>query len=137
MNKPYLIEFPQHGDQRGWLVVAEGNKDVPFDIKRIFYIYGSDGRVVRGKHANRNSQFVLVNVAGTCKVRTFDGRGNEEVFVLDRPHVGVYLPAAIWKEMYDFSPDSILLCIASHGYDSGEYIRSFEEFEHLVQEGQL
>ncbi len=72
MKKPYMIEFPQHGDDRGWLVVAEGCKDVPFDIRRIFYIYGSDSQVVRGKHANRNSEFVLVNVAGTCKVKVTD-----------------------------------------------------------------
>ncbi len=137
MTEPYRIEFPQHGDERGWLVVAEGNKDVPFDIKRIFYIYGSDGQVVRGKHANRNSEFVLVNVAGTCKVRTLDGKGNTQVFILDRPHVGVYLPSAIWKEMYDFSQDSILLCLASHGYDAAEYIRDYGEFERLVREGKL
>ncbi len=139
MKKPYMIEFPQHGDDRGWLVVAEGCKDVPFDIRRIFYIYGSDSQVVRGKHANRNSEFVLVNVAGTCKVKVTDlsTGGGGQVYSLDRPNVGLYLPARVWKEMYDFSPDSILLCLSSHGYDPAEYIRSFEEYARLIREGKL
>lgn len=70
-----FVEFPWHGDERGKLVVVEGEKDIPFDIKRIFYIYGSDGNVVRGKHANRKSSFVLVNVMGSCRVKVMDGRG--------------------------------------------------------------
>ena len=64
-----MIEFPQHGDKRGHLVVVEGDSDIPFDIKRIFYIYGSDSTVVRGEHANRKSEFVLINVSGTSKVK--------------------------------------------------------------------
>lgn len=73
-----FVEFPWHGDERGKLVVVEGEKDIPFDIKRIFYIYGSDGNVVRGKHANRKSSFVLVNVMGSCRVKVMDGRGGGE-----------------------------------------------------------
>ena len=126
--KPFLLNFPQRGDERGWLVVAEGNKDVPFDIKRIFYIYGSDASVVRGQHANRNSEFVLVNVAGSCKVKTRDGRGDDQVFALNQPNMGLYIPRMVWKDMYDFSPDSILLCLASEPYDPTEYLRSYEEF---------
>lgn len=79
-----MLEFPQRGDKRGHLVIVEGMKDVPFDIKRIFYIYGSDKDVVRGQHANLKSQFVLVNVAGKSKVRVKDGLGNEAVFSLNR-----------------------------------------------------
>lgn len=123
---PYMLQFAQHGDERGWLVVMEGNKDVPFDIQRIFYIYGSDANVVRGCHANRRSEFVLINVCGSCKVKTNDGKGNEEIFVLDRPHKGIYIPKMVWKDMYDFSPDSILLCLASEKYDNQEYIRNFD-----------
>ena len=81
----HMLEFPQHGDERGHLVIVEGQKDIPFDIKRIFYIYGSDESVVRGQHANRRTQFVLINVAGKCKVRVCDGKGNESVFLLNRP----------------------------------------------------
>ncbi len=126
--KPFLLNFPQRGDERGWLVVAEGNKDVPFEIKRIFYIYGTEPNVVRGQHANRNSEFVLVNVAGSCKVRTRNGRGDDQVFDLNQPNMGLYIPRMIWKDMYDFSQDSILLCLASESYNPHEYIRSYEEY---------
>lgn len=107
-----MLEFPQRGDKRGHLVIVEGMKDVPFDIKRIFYIYGSDKDVVRGQHANLKSQFVLVNVAGKSKVRVKDGLGNEAVFSLNRAHTGIYLPEMIWKDMYDFSEDSVLLVLS-------------------------
>ncbi len=131
---PFLLNFPQRGDDRGWLVVAEGNKDVPFEIKRIFYIYGTDSKVVRGQHANRRSEFVLVNVAGSCRVRTRDGKGDERVFALNRPNMGLYIPKMVWKDMYDFSPDSILLCIASEVYDPNEYIRDYDAFQRAVCE---
>lgn len=115
-----MLEFPQRGDKRGHLVIVEGMKDVPFDIKRIFYIYGSDKDVVRGQHANLKSQFVLVNVAGKSKVRVKDGLGNEAVFSLNRAHTGIYLPEMIWKDMYDFSEDSVLLVLSSEHYDPEE-----------------
>lgn len=127
-----ILEFPQHGDDRGHLVVVEGTKDIPFDVKRIFYIYGSDTEVVRGQHANRRSEFVLINVAGTSKVRVKDGKGNEAVFSLNRPHTGIYLPCMVWKDMYDFSKDSVLLCLASEHYDQEEYIKDYDEFVKIV-----
>lgn len=131
-----MLEFPQNGDERGHLVIVEGMQDIPFNIARIFYIYGSEGGVVRGQHANRRSQFVLINVAGSCKVKVKDGRGNEAVFVLNRPHTGIYLPPPmLWKDMYDFSPDSVLLCLASEHYDAAEYIRDYEEYIKAVNEG--
>ena len=74
-----LLEFKQRGDERGHLVVVEGSQDIPFEIKRIFYIYGSSPDVVRGQHANKRSEFVLINVAGSSKVRVDDGKGNEEL----------------------------------------------------------
>lgn len=131
-DKVKLIEFSQMGDQRGHLVVIEGLKDVPFDIKRIFYIYGSDGDVVRGKHANRRTEFVLINVSGTSKVRVSDGK-NEKVYALDHPHMGIYLPNMVWKDMYDFSKDSVLLVLASEHYDGEEYIRDFTKYLQAVE----
>lgn len=128
MNKVKLLDFPQRGDERGHLVIAEGGKDIPFDIKRVFYIYGSDKDVVRGQHANRRTEFVLINVAGTSKVKVKDGEGNEAIYCLDRPHMGIYLPTMVWKDMYDFSEDSVLLVLASEHYDNTEYIRDFDEF---------
>lgn len=122
-----LINFQQLGDDRGKLVVVEGEKDIPFEIARIFYIYGSDPDVVRGCHANRKSEFVLINVSGSSKVKV-KYPDEDEVYVLDEPHMGIYLPKMIWKEMYDFSEDSILLCLSSEKYDGEEYIRDYEEF---------
>jgi len=123
-----LLEFPQRGDSRGHLVVVESMKEVSFNIKRVFYIYGSDPSVVRGQHANRKSEFVLINVSGSSKIKVLDGKGNEEIYNMDYPHMGLYLPNMVWKDMYDFSADSILLVLASEVYDSEEYIRNYDAF---------
>ena len=128
LNGVQMLEFPQHGDERGHLVVVEGLRNIPFEIKRMFYIYGSDPHVVRGRHANRKSEFVLINVAGQSKVRVDDGRGNEAVFSINRPHTGLYLPTMIWKDMYDFSEDSVLLVLSNESYDPDEYIRDYDAF---------
>ena len=133
MNKVKMLEFQQCGDERGHLVIVEGNKDIPFDIKRAFYIYGSDANVVRGQHANRESEFVLINVAGKSKVRVKDGEGNEAIYCLNRPHTGIYLPTMVWKDMYDFSEDSVLLVLASTYYDPNEYIRNYDVFANEIQ----
>lgn len=118
-----------HNGERGKLVVVEGAQDIPFEIKRVFsiYIYGSDNEVVRGKHANKESEFVLINVAGKSKVRVTDGI-DEHVDELNRPMQGIYLPKMVWKDMYDFSPDSVLLALASTHYDGNEYIRDYDEY---------
>lgn len=122
-----IVHFDDLGDERGKLVVIEGGQAIPFEIKRVFYIYDSDDTVIRGQHANRESEFVLINVAGKSKVRITDG--DEEIIVeLDRPMTGVYIPKMIWKDMYDFSEDSILLVLASTHYDGTEYIRDYEEY---------
>lgn len=126
-EKCLVLHFNELGDERGKLVVIEGRQSIPFDIQRVFYIYHSDHTVVRGQHANRNSEFVLVNVAGKSKVKITDG--NEEVIVnLDKPLMGVYIPKMLWKDMYDFSEDSVLLVLASTHYDGSEYIRDYEEY---------
>ena len=133
LNKPFIIEFPEYGDERGHLVIAEGMKNIPFDIKRIFYIYGSDNSVVRGQHANKISQFMLINVAGTSKVKIDYGNNQSEIFNLDKPHIGLFIPRMIWKDMYDFSKDSVLLCLADTTYDASEYIRDKKEYYSLKE----
>ncbi|MEG2928534.1 MAG: FdtA/QdtA family cupin domain-containing protein [Oscillospiraceae bacterium] len=134
MKNIKAVEFKEMGDERGKLVVIEGNIDIPFEIKRVFYIYGSDSEVVRGQHANRKTEFVLINVSGTSKVKVKDGKGNETIFVLNRPHTGVYLPKMVWKDMYDFSSDSVLLVLASEHFDNSEYIRDYENFVKEVKD---
>lgn len=135
INKVRMIDFPQRGDERGHLVIVEGGQDIPFEIKRAFYIYGSDRNVVRGQHANRKTEFVLINVAGMSKVKVKDGEGNEAIFCLNRPHTGIYLPTMVWKDMYDFSEDSVLLVLASEHYDPNEYIRDYDMFVQEITEG--
>lgn len=135
IEKVRMLEFSQQGDERGYLVVVEGGQDIPFEIKRAFYIYGSDKDVVRGCHANRRTEFVLINVAGKSKVKIKDGTENEMIFCLNRPHTGLYIPPMVWKDMYDFSEDSVLLCLASEHYDAGEYIRDYDEYVRIVKEG--
>ena len=128
-----MIDFQQRGDERGHLVVVEENKDIPFELKRIFYMYGSDENVVRGQHANRKTEFVLINVAGSSKVLVKDGLGNEQLYVLDKAHSGIYIPRMVWKDMYDFSKDSILLVLASELYDNSEYIRDYDEYKRIMK----
>lgn len=129
-----LIEFADLGDERGNLVVIEGEgMDIPFDIKRVFYIYGSDSTVVRGQHANRETEFLLVNVSGNSKVRVDNG-DESAIIELNRPRMGLYLSSMLWKDMYDFSEDSVLLVLASRHYDEKEYIRDYDTYLQALRE---
>ena len=123
-----VLNFADLGDERGKLVVVEGEQHIPFAIQRVFYIYGSDSEVIRGQHANRESEFVLINVGGTSKVRIDNGH-SEAIIELNKPMMGLYIPTMVWKDMYDFSEDSILLVLASTHYDGTEYIRNYEEYK--------
>ena len=127
-----IIEFGEYGDERGNLVVAEcGGVDVPFTVKRVFYIYGSDDTVRRGCHANRRTEFVLINVSGSSKVKVDNGF-ESDIVELDRPRMGLYLPPLLWEEMYDFSPESVLLVLASEHYDGNEYVRDYDKYLEMV-----
>ena len=130
INDVKSLSFPELGDNRGRLVVIEGGEDkpIPFVMKRVFYIYGSDPNVIRGQHANLYSEFCLINVSGQSKVKVIDQDKNEKIFLLDTPHEGLYLPSMIWKDMYDFSPDSILLVLSSEYYDKNEYISNMDDY---------
>ena len=121
------IQFKVNGDARGKLVVAEGKKDIPFNIARVFYIYGADKKSVRGCHANRKSEFVFINICGSSRVKITDGH-DEAIYLLDKPYKGIYIPKMIWKEMYDFSRDAVLLVLSSEPYDAMEYIREYKEY---------
>lgn len=128
LNEQYqILEFRDLGDERGKLVVVEGKGDIPFEIKRVFYMYGSDSEVIRGQHANRNSKFVLINVGGTSKVK-IDNGFETEIIELNRPGMGLYIDTMVWKDMYDFSEDSILLVLANTHYDGTEYIRDYSAY---------
>lgn len=123
-----ILDFKEYGDERGNLVVAEGDGiDIPFEIHRVFYLYGSDPEIVRGQHANRETEFVLINVSGSSKVLVDDGR-QKTIVELNKPRMGLYLGKMVWKEMYDFSEDSVLLVLASEHYQEQEYIRDYNAF---------
>ncbi len=126
-----ILDFPDLGDERGNLVVVEGGQAIPFDIKRIFYIYGSDTEVVRGSHANLRSEFVMINVSGTSKVKVDNGH-EQRILELNRPRMGLYLKSMVWKEMYDFSQDSVLLVLSNEHYDPNEYIRDYKTYLEMV-----
>ncbi len=132
LNLVKMIDFPQLGDERGDLIVVEGGQNIPFEIKRAFYICGTKQGVVRGQHANKKTEFVMINVAGSSKVRVMDGSGNEAIFCLNKPNTGLYLPNMVWKEMYDFSDDSVLLVLASEHYDAEEYVRDYNAYKDIV-----
>lgn len=141
INKVKMLEFPKFVENVGgreWggsFISITDSKNIPFEIKRIFYIYGVESKeLVRGKHANRKSEFVLFNISGSSKVRVISEDGRAEVYVLDRPNIGLYLPHMVWKEMYEFSEDSVMMVLSSEVYDAGEYIRNFDEFVHEVHE---
>ncbi len=131
MNKYYagvkMLTFPQFNG--GGYIEVEGMKDIPFEIKRVFYIFGK-GNVgtVRGKHSNRKSEFVLYNVKGKSKVKTIDENYEEAIYELNEPNQAIYLPKMIWKEMFDFTEDSVLMVLTNEYYDAEEYIRNFDDF---------
>lgn len=126
-----MISIPNFNpnENEALILAIEGLKDIPFEIKRIFYIFGKGNvGLVRGKHANRKSEFVLFNISGRSKVRIIDEKKAEITYELNHPQEALYLPRMVWKEMYDFTEDSVLMVLTNEYYDPEEYIRDFEEF---------
>lgn len=132
--KKYI--FPPHGDDRGQLVALEEKKDIPFEIKRVYYIYDTLEGVRRGFHAHRNLEQILVCVHGSCKILLDNGTEKETV-LLDKPYEGLYISNNIWREMYDFSPDAVLLVLASSLYDEADYIRDYDQFLEFIGKGNV
>ena len=126
------IDFQSLGDERGSLVAVEVgiDKAVPFDIKRVYYIYHTEKKVSRGYHAHKKLKQVAICVAGKCRMVLDDGKKREEVW-LDSPTKGLVIEDMTWREMHDFSDDCVLLVLASEHYDESDYIRDYEEFKKL------
>ena len=127
-----LVNFPPLGDERGSLVALEAHKTVPFDVKRVYYIFGTQAGVSRGFHAHRALQQVAVCVTGKCRMVLDDGQRREEVW-LDAPTKGLLISDLVWREMHDFSPDCVLLVLASEHYNEADYIRSYDEFKQALK----
>ena len=120
------------GDERGQLIAIEAERQVPFEIKRVFYIYGTQPNVLRGNHSHYKTKQYLISVAGFCKVTLDDGKGNKVTYDLDQPNKGLFQDALIWGAMHDFSEDNVLLVIADDYYDSSDYITDYNEFLEVV-----
>ena len=121
----------QHGDLRGQLVSLEEKKEIPFDIKRVYYIYDTLSGVRRGFHAHKALKQLLICVHGSCKILLDDG-SEKEIVVLDKPYEGIFVESDMWREMYDFSPDAVLLVLASEVYNEEDYIRDYDLFLEYV-----
>lgn len=119
--------FQPHGDERGQLIALEEGRDIPFQIKRVYYMYDTGRGVHRGFHAHKKLEQILVCVSGSCTVLLDSGSEKKEVF-LEKPYEGLYIPPSTWREMYDFSPDAVLVVLASELYDESDYIRDYDEF---------
>ena len=119
--------FQPHGDDRGQLVALEEFKDIPFKIKRVYYMYDTGEGVRRGYHAHKNLEQILICIHGTCKILLDNGK-EKKVVPLEKPYEGLYVANNMWREMFDFSPDAVLLVLASEAYDESDYIRNYDDF---------
>lgn len=125
--------FQIHGDDRGQLIALEEMKDIPFRIKRVYYMFDTKEGVRRGLHSHRTLQQILVCVSGECKV-LLDNGSERKIVLLNKPYEGLYIGPDMWREMYDFSDDAVLMVFASEYYDESDYIRDYQEFLHSVGE---
>lgn len=119
--------FQQHGDERGQLVALEEHKDIPFEIKRVYYMYDTGEGVSRGHHAHKSLEQILICIHGSCKILLDNGE-EKKIVPLEKPYEGLYIKNDIWREMYDFSSDAVLMVLASDYYKEEDYIRNYEEF---------
>ena len=129
--KKYM--FQPHGDERGQLIALEEFKDIPFAIKRVYYLYDTKDGIVRGLHAHKTLEQILVCIHGTCTVKLDDGDEQKTVY-LEKPYEGLFVPQLVWREMFDFSPDAILMVMASDYYYESDYIRNYEVFLKFLEE---
>ncbi|EAK5229099.1 WxcM-like domain-containing protein [Campylobacter jejuni] len=122
-----VLKFNSKSDHRGSLIALENLKELPFEIKRIYYIYDTKPDFPRGAHAHKNLEQVLIAIDGSCEVLLNDGK-NQASVVLNRPDKGLYIGKNMWRDMKNFSYGAKLLVLASDFYDEKEYIRDYEEF---------
>lgn len=125
--------FQPHGDERGQLVALEEFKDIPFEIKRVYYMYDTAPGVTRGYHAHKSLEQILTCIHGSCKIRLDNGR-EKKIVPLEKPYEGLYVSNNMWREMFDFSEDAVLMVLASDYYREEDYIRDYEEFLRFVGE---
>ncbi|MDR2582958.1 MAG: FdtA/QdtA family cupin domain-containing protein [Fibromonadaceae bacterium] len=125
---PHLIDIPVVHDKRGNLSVVEGKQTIPFNIKRIYYLYDVPGGTKRGGHAHRKLEQLIIAASGSFTVVLHNGKKKER-YTLNRPNIGLYIPKMIWREIENFSSGAVCLVLASEHYDESDYIRNFKEFK--------
>lgn len=128
-----IIDFKIMGDNRGSLIALEENHNVPFDVKRVYYIFGTKENVRRGFHAHKNLKQLAICVNGSCTFLLDDGKLKEHI-ALTSPTQGLLIEGLIWREMYDFSKDCVLMVLADNYYDESDYIRDYELFLKAINE---
>ncbi|MGE8537984.1 MAG: sugar 3,4-ketoisomerase [Acinetobacter sp.] len=127
MNLIEWVELPNLGDHRGSLVVAEANRNIPFSIQRLYYIFAAQPDVPRGFHAHKELQQIAFSIQGSCKILMDNGKEKQKV-LLDQSSQGLRIPPMVWHEMHEFSADCILLVLASDYYNESDYIRNYQQF---------
>ena len=128
-----LINLKINGDKRGKLVALEGGMDLPFEIKRVYYMFDTLPNESRGFHAHTKLEQIIIAMDGACRFVLDDGKSREEV-LLNRPDVGLYIGPGMWREMHDFSYGCKLVVLASEHYDEKEYIRNYDDFLKMIKD---
>ncbi|MCS4534143.1 sugar 3,4-ketoisomerase [Neisseria montereyensis] len=131
-----LLSLQSHGDERGSLIALEQDKNIPFIIKRVYYLYGTKPGISRGFHAHKHLSQVAIAVRGSCRFVLDDGKEKINV-VLDNPAQGLLIESNIWREMHDFSEDCVLMVLASELYDESDYIRNYDDFLNAVNKTEV
>lgn len=131
MMEAVAYQFKLRGDERGSLAAIEEQRDIPFAIRRVYYIFDTQPGVVRGRHAHRQLQQVMVCLHGSCKLVLDDGCA-QIIVPLESNNCGILIDRMVWHQMFDFSPGCILLVLASDYYDEDDYIRDYPEFKGLA-----
>lgn len=137
MKNCQIINFKKIGNSDvGFLTALEGNRGIPFNIRRVYYIYNVPKEIKRGFHAHKRLEQVLICVSDSVKIKVDDGN-EKKIIELNNPNKGLYIGLGIWHEMYDFSQKSVLLILASDYYDESDYIRDYEEFLEFIKKRNL
>lgn len=136
MNKPEIIQLPKFLDARGNLSFVEQEKHIPFVIRRTYWLYDVPGGECRGGHAYRENQEFIVALSGSFDVVLDDGT-EKKAFTLNRSYYGLYVPKGLWREMENFSTNSLAMILSSTDYDANDYVRNYDEFLSLKREDKI
>ncbi|MBQ0075477.1 MAG: WxcM-like domain-containing protein [Prevotella sp.] len=127
MNNAKIIQMAKIADPRGNLSFVQGVKDIPFEIKRVYWIYDVPGGESRGSHAHKELQQLIIAASGSFRVTLDDGK-EKQTYYLNKPYEGLYVPSGVWRDLGDFSSGAVCMVLASDYYNADEYIRDYDEF---------